>query len=427
MPPDFGNATVFSQTDSSNTTATDPGFPDGLAGSRAKTAMRALQGAAKRFRDHRSYTVTSAGTSSVQTLTYSVTPDLQTNDIFCFIAGFACPGAHTLNVNAIGAKSVKKMVSGASADPASGDWASGDHLMCRYDGTNIVVLQVGAITAGATVGSATINMTSKAINEAKGASVASASTADIWTPADGNFVHITGTTTITSLGTAPQAGAERTVVFDGALTLTYNATTLILPSAANITTAAGDTMVVRADTTANMKVISYTKADGTSIVGAGPAKSLTNATTSGTTVDVTLSGTPSRIIVALNGVSGSSTGDLFIRLGTGGGIISTGYASSAQRTTTAATTGVATVTTGFQLTNVTVAAGLYSGTIILQHIGGNVWTQSGTIGYPAGSIATVEFHPSFGNVSLGAQVTTVRLAIGSGNFDAGSFSVTWDQ
>ena len=65
-----------------------------------------------------------------------------------------------------------------------------------------------------------------------------ATTTDIGA-ATGNYINITGTTTITGLGTI-QAGTRRIVNFNGILTLTYNATSLILPTSANITTAAGD-------------------------------------------------------------------------------------------------------------------------------------------------------------------------------------------
>lgn len=123
-----------------------------------------------------------------------------------------------------------------------------------------------------------IAMTSKDISEAKGANVASATTTEIWV-ADGNFIHISGTTTITSLGTAQQAGDERTIVFDGILTLTHNSTSLILPGAANITTAAGDRAIVRAETTANARVICYTKADGTAVVVNSFTPSASNALT----------------------------------------------------------------------------------------------------------------------------------------------------
>jgi hypothetical protein len=69
--------------------------------------------------------------------------------------------------------------------------------------------------------------------------VASASTVDLGAT-DAINVRITGTTGITALGTTP-SGIRRTVRFAGALTITHNATSLILPGAANITTAANDT------------------------------------------------------------------------------------------------------------------------------------------------------------------------------------------
>ena len=76
------------------------------------------------------------------------------------------------------------------------------------------------------------------LNEAKGADIASATTTDIGA-ATGNYIDVTGTTTITGLGTI-QAGTRRIVTFTGALTLTHHATSLILPGGANITTVAGD-------------------------------------------------------------------------------------------------------------------------------------------------------------------------------------------
>jgi hypothetical protein len=88
-----------------------------------------------------------------------------------------------------------------------------------------------------------------ALETAKGAAVASAATTDIWGAGDGTLLHVTGTTTITSLGTAPQAGALRVLLFDAALTLTHGANLILNAGGANITTAAGDMAVVVADTT----------------------------------------------------------------------------------------------------------------------------------------------------------------------------------
>lgn len=78
---------------------------------------------------------------------------------------------------------------------------------------------------------------------AKGANIASATTTDIGA-ATAEVVDVTGTTTITGLGTIA-AGIRRVVRFTGALTLTHNGTSLILPGSANITTANGDVFVFR--------------------------------------------------------------------------------------------------------------------------------------------------------------------------------------
>lgn len=111
------------------------------------------------------------------------------------------------------------------------------------DATNLGLL---ALTGGTLTGALT--MSGKPVNLAKGASVASASSCDIWTPADGNLVHITGTTTIAGFATAPQAGAFRMCIADAAFTLTHGAN-LVCPGAANVALAAGDLFMVFADTT----------------------------------------------------------------------------------------------------------------------------------------------------------------------------------
>ena len=72
----------------------------------------------------------------------------------------------------------------------------------------------------------------------KGADIASASALPLLT--DGNFFDVTGTTTITSINTSGKVGTKITLQFGGILILTHHATDLILPTGANITTAAGD-------------------------------------------------------------------------------------------------------------------------------------------------------------------------------------------
>lgn len=91
----------------------------------------------------------------------------------------------------------------------------------------------------------------------KGADIASAATIDLST-ATGNYVHITGSTgPITSLGTVA-AGLRYLLVFDSTPTLTHNATSLILPGAANIVAAAGDSAEFVSLGTGNWRCIWYT-------------------------------------------------------------------------------------------------------------------------------------------------------------------------
>jgi hypothetical protein len=126
---------------------------------------------------------------------------------------------------------------------------------------------------------------------AKGADIASATTTNIGA-ATGEFVDVTGTVTITGLGTIA-AGIVRTVRFTGALTLTHNGTSLILPSGANITTAANDVAMFRSLGSGNWLCIGYKRQDGTAIVGFSGG-TVANATTFSSTVavngDMTLSG-----------------------------------------------------------------------------------------------------------------------------------------
>lgn len=86
-------------------------------------------------------------------------------------------------------------------------------------------------------------------------SVASGATTDIGGAAS-PFVRITGTTTITSFGTS-YVGAKF-LRFTGAVTLTHNATTLILPGAANITTAAND-VCIAIPYASGWRVLAYTR------------------------------------------------------------------------------------------------------------------------------------------------------------------------
>ena len=96
---------------------------------------------------------------------------------------------------------------------------------------------------------------------------------------DGNYFDVTGTTNFAAMTVA--ANRQFTLQFDGALTMTHHATNLDLPSEANITTAAGDVATFQSTGANTVQCISYTRADGTAIVGAGYTLPEANATTKG--------------------------------------------------------------------------------------------------------------------------------------------------
>lgn len=127
----------------------------------------------------------------------------------------------------------------------------------RGDGT--WVTPAGSAFTGGTLTSA--------LNDAPTVTIASAATVAIGAAA-GNTISVTGTTTITAFDTLA-AGAMRRVVFAGVLILTHNATSLILPGAANITTAAGDASEFLSLGAGNWRCTSYQRASGAALTGSG--------------------------------------------------------------------------------------------------------------------------------------------------------------
>jgi len=167
-----------------------------------------------------------------------------------------------------------------------------------------------------------------------GADIASAATINLDT-ATGNFVHVTGTTSITAITLTD--GRQRTVYFTGALTLT-NGASLVLPGGANITTAAGDIAVFVADGT-TIRCSDYlpaTSANYRSLIGAVGVVRFQKFTTSGTyTPDPNLICSDLYAIGAGAGGGGTAgaTGQLNGSNGGGGG-------NTSKKTVTAATVGV---------------------------------------------------------------------------------------
>lgn len=110
-------------------------------------------------------------------------------------------------------------------------------------------------------------MSAKQIETAK-ATVATATTPNLSTAA-ANAIEFTGTTTITGFTTG-QAGTLYYCEYPtgAGFTLTYNATSLITPTAASITVGAGDSWFIFARGSNNVRIMGYQRADGSSLAGA---------------------------------------------------------------------------------------------------------------------------------------------------------------
>lgn len=120
------------------------------------------------------------------------------------------------------------------------------------------------VAPGGTV-TGTILMSAAPLNFAARVTVASATSTPIGAAASNN-VTVSGVATITSFDNVSD-GILRWVTFSGVLTLTYNATSMILPSAASIITAAGDSALMQSLGSGNWKCLFYQRADGTPLAG----------------------------------------------------------------------------------------------------------------------------------------------------------------
>jgi hypothetical protein len=164
------------------------------------------------------------------------------------------------------------------------------------------------------------------------ASIASATTTNLGSVAE-TRVLVTGTTTILSFGSQPNL--IKIVRFADALVLTHNATTMVLPGNANITTAAGDIAAFVSDASGNWRCIWYQRA----ALGPRLAPRVSTYSSSGSHA-VHPNATHLWIYCVAGGGGGGSgaSGDNTANRGGGGGGGAGGRASAWFRTTDLATT-----------------------------------------------------------------------------------------
>lgn len=121
----------------SNNAAPPNGFPENMAYSAVNDSARELMAVVRRFIGDNNGSLTSGGSANAYTLTPNGTYSAYAaGQSFVFKASFANTGAATLNVSALGAKSIV-LPNGAAL--ASGDIPSGSLVAVGYDGTNFVL------------------------------------------------------------------------------------------------------------------------------------------------------------------------------------------------------------------------------------------------------------------------------------------------
>jgi hypothetical protein len=145
-------------------------------------------------------------------------------------------------------------------------------------------------------------------------------------------------------------------------------------------------------------------------------------TTSGTFFDFTsIPSTVKRITVMLNGVSTNGTSLLIVRLGTSGGIVSSGYTS---RSGYSFGGSVVSNTTGVTISDSQDAPDLVIGQFVISNISGNQWVITGNFAQTSQNKVTT----SNGIINLGGTLDRVRITTvnGTDTFDAGSINILYE-
>ena len=144
------------------------------------------------------------------------------------------------------------------------------------------------------------------------------------------------------------------------------------------------------------------------------------------------SGIPSwakRITVMFSGVSTNGSSGMIARLGTSGGVVSTGYNSAVGIIAAANnTTRFSKITTSFPLVWADLASYLLYGNIVFTNLTGNTWTGTGLFYQDQGGATDGHAIQVAGAIALSGTLDRVRITTvnGTDTFDAGSVNIMWE-
>lgn len=181
---------------------------------------------------------TAAGTANAQTL--APAPALTTlpagTSYDFIVANTNTAAGPTLKINALAAKTIKCSVGSGKVPAPIGALQSGMVASVVFDGTDFILLNMRPYTyASNMAAAATLNLDNAA----------------------GDYLHITGTTTITAI--TLNQGNQKTCVADGVFTM-ENDENLILQGGADITTNVGDIFIMRGEAGSKVRMVAYVPA-----------------------------------------------------------------------------------------------------------------------------------------------------------------------
>jgi hypothetical protein len=302
-----------------------------------------------------------------------------TGQRFFFVAAATNTGACTLNINAIGVKSVTK--NGTTALVA-GDIAINAVTQVVYDGTQFQLLN----PASATVSSFSAGST--------GLTPSTATT---------GAVTLAGTLAVANGGTGLATLTANNVILGNGT----SAPSFVAPGTS------GNALISNGTTFVSGK---QTITSGTVV-----------ASTSGTSIDFTsIPSWVKRITVMLSGVSTSGTSNLQIQIGSGS-VETSGYVSYVNQFGGAGIVNT-TSSTGIGLTGGATGGAIYNATITICNISSNSWVSSSVV--VSNTLSSTAGGSSIGAASKAISGTLDRVRIttvnGTDTFDAGSINILYE-
>lgn len=412
-------------------------MPEGQAPSTVNNGVRALEGIlARAFKDTIDTDLTSAGTANAQTLTANRTLTYYDGLTLSFEAGATNTTATTMNVNALGVKTIKR---NDGTDLVSGSIVSGGIYTIVYETTAGVFYLLNpsvALSAAPRGYIDGLDLTINGTDSDHDVDIAAGIARD-----DSNTADMELTSTLVKRIDASWVVGTNQGGLDGTETVagTPDADTkyyiwLIRRS----DTGVKDVLYSESGTSPTFptnydekRLLGWVWVDGSNNIFSGSLQEQKKKfhvyddqnTTSGTSFSFfAIASGANRITVAFDGVSLTGSGNIRIRIGNGGTVETTGYISTTTRLSQASASTGSNSTAGFIIQR-TDAGETMDGHSVLTRISGNKWVASSLFKNDTNEIVFMA-----GDKATSGELDIVEISAASGTFDLGQVNimVEWD-